>query len=138
LSAWSVVGRWRDQQVFITEPFTVRGPWRICWTLPDTQRTFQLMVGDVAQGTWELLSASAGTPAGAFDVARSGTFQLMFHNDTPYTAVVVERPMVNTAGEEAPPPCGTEPRSAASSPREPGMAQAGHAGGPLDGRRAWR
>ena len=86
----------------VTEPFSVPGPWRICWALPDTRHTFQLMVGDAAQTTWELLSGPPGAAAGAFDVAQGGTYRLMLHNETPYTVVVVARP----PGDAAPPPCG--------------------------------
>lgn len=84
-----VVGRWHDRQLSITDPFTTYGPWRICRTLPDAQGTFQIMIGDAAQTTWELRCGPVGAIAGAFDMAQGGTFRLMPHNETLYTVEAV-------------------------------------------------
>lgn len=78
-----VVGRWQDRQVLITEAFTMRGPWRICWLLPDAQIPFQVMAGDAGQTVWELHSGPTGATAGMFDVARGGAYRLMIHSETP-------------------------------------------------------
>lgn len=102
-AAWVVIGRWQADQLIITEPFTTRGPWRLCWSQPDARIPFQVMVGTPEQTAWDLLSAPTGATTGAFDLPQGGSYRLMFHSETSYTALVVARSR-DTPPE--PPPCG--------------------------------
>lgn len=106
LAAWTVVGRWQANQLIITEPFTTNGPWRICWSLPDARVPFQVMVGNPEQTAWDLLSAPTGVTIGAFDLPQAGSYRLMFHSETAYTALVIAHPGGNSSGSGSPPPCG--------------------------------
>lgn len=94
--------------MIITEPFTVHGPWRLCWTLPAvrTGDAFQIMIGDAAETTWEIKTGPTGVNAGSFDLETGGSFRLMFHNDTPYVALAIEPPPGVPVDDLAPPPCG--------------------------------
>ena len=105
-AAWTVIGRWQADQLIITAPFTTRGPWRICWSLPDARVPFQVMVGNPEQTAWALLSAPDGVTTGAFDRTQGGSFRLMFHSESPYTALVLASPEGQTPGQVPPPPCG--------------------------------
>ena len=103
---WVEVARWEEDEIILTEPFTVHGPWRLCWTLPAGGEVFQAMIGDETQTSWDIETGPTGATAGSFDLGPGGTFSLMFHNDTPYTAIVIEPPPGVLPGAMAPPPCG--------------------------------
>jgi hypothetical protein len=102
-AAWTVIGRWQADQLIITEPFSTRGPWRLCWSQPDARIPFQVMVGNPEQTAWDLLSAPTGATTGAFDLAQGGSYRLMFHSETSYTALVVAK---SSDSDAEPPPCG--------------------------------
>ncbi len=104
--AWVEVGRWDEAEMILTSPFTAPGPWRLCWTLPAVDGVFQVMVADETLTSWDFKSGEIGATAGAFDMPAGGTYSLMFHNDTPYTALVVAPPPGVPAANIAPPPCG--------------------------------
>lgn len=89
---WTEVARWQGSTIIVTDPFNVRGPWRICWQLPSGDAPFTVMVGTLPAGTWELMSGQPGATVGRFDETPGGTFQLMLHNTTPYTVVVEDAP----------------------------------------------
>ncbi|HEY8602074.1 MAG TPA: hypothetical protein VIL85_26855 [Thermomicrobiales bacterium] len=106
LAVWTVVGRWQADHLIITEPFTTPGPWRLCWAQPDARGTFQVMVGNPEQTAWNLLSAPIGVTSGAFDLPQGGSYRLMFHGETPYTALAVVTASGTPSADRSPPPCG--------------------------------
>jgi hypothetical protein len=105
---WIEVGRWAGNEMIITAPFTVHGPWRLCWTLPTVGigDARQIMIGDAAETNWDIETGPTGASAGSFDLKDGGSFRLMFHNDTPYVALAIEPPPGIPADDLAPPPCG--------------------------------
>ena len=85
--AWVEIARWRDQRVMSTEPFTVRGPWRVRWRLDHAGQPFALMIGEEDTEP-RLLTGTVGAMAGTFEEPRGGTYFLMFHTTIPYEVVV--------------------------------------------------
>ncbi len=89
IDRWVEIGYWNDERLMTTEPFTVRGPWRIRWTIAAGQPVYMMLL----DGDTELLTFSAerGMTHGVFEEQQSGTFSLMFHNTVPYEVIVEQR-----------------------------------------------
>ena len=87
---WLEVGYWRDGGLMTTEPFTVRGPWRIRWRLGDGTQPIYMML---LEGDRELHTYTdhLGTTRGIIQEEQGGTFRLMFHNTVPYEVIVEDR-----------------------------------------------
>ncbi|HYU18623.1 MAG TPA: copper resistance CopC family protein [Chloroflexota bacterium] len=87
-AAWVVVGQWRNADLMTTEPFTVRGPWRVRWRLDSAAEPFAFMIVENETAAPKLLLGQPGTTEGVFEEQPGGTYRLMFHNTTPYDVVV--------------------------------------------------
>ena len=89
-SRWVEAGYWRDNRVMTTEPFTVRGPWRIRWRLDEPSQPLYMMLldGDVELREY---TAHLGTTRGVIEEDQGGTFSLMFHNTVGYEVIVEQR-----------------------------------------------
>lgn len=85
-SPWVVVASWTGSAPMTTEPFTVRGPWRIRWRVASAEQGFSVMV--LAGSDSELLNGPDGVTEGVFELPSGGAFSLMVHNTVPYEVVV--------------------------------------------------
>ena len=84
---WVEVARWKDDREQVTEPFTVRGPWRVRWRLRDAAEPFMFMIVLAADRPPRYFPPERSLE-GSHEEAQGGTYSLMLHNTTPYEVVV--------------------------------------------------
>lgn len=89
---WTEVVRWQGDTFMVTEPFAVNGPWRIRWRLATDEEPIIVMVTEPNGATvLETLVDQIGVTSGEFYQRTPGGYTLMFHNGTPYEAIIEQR-----------------------------------------------
>lgn len=89
---WSEVARWQGDAFLITEPFAVSDSWRIRWRLVTDEEPIIIMVTEPNGATvLETLVEQVGVTSGEFYQETPGRYALMFHNGTPYEAIIEQR-----------------------------------------------